>query len=112
MPPRSKEFSLKAFVLSMSVIVAAIFAGFIFLKNQKGKMINRIDQNPAYVTGVVIEKMHFKGRSVKVKYDVDGVTYELSEGVSMKQFGSVNENSTLLVKYDKRKPGNAIVIWD
>jgi hypothetical protein len=83
-------------------ITSIVYFIAINLTEKRNQEIEYINQNFAITRGIVTKKFLYKGRSIRVKYIVDGKYFVDSDGFN--QTDKVEDGDSVTVKYSKSKP--------
>ena len=64
--------------------------------------ISFINQNFETTRGIITKKSVYKGHNIRVKYKVNGIIYENSDGFNVND--NIQEGDSINLKYSKTKP--------
>lgn len=89
--------------LVMMFVVVIVFSGiFYFIDKMRREKLNTINEDFNLSYGVVVNKSAYKGRSIRVKYFVNGKEFIESDGIS--EDDNVNVGDTITIKYSQQNP--------
>lgn len=93
---------LKSQLLVVAVVSGIFYLGSKYLENSRNEEIEYIQKNYEVVNAVVTSIKVYKGRIVRYKYIVNGITYEGADGFELGT--NIKKGDSLRVKYSIDNP--------
>ena len=103
-----KEKFKDIFCVILTLCAIAIIP--IYLRNKRLKEIDFISKDYILTKGIITDKTSYKGKSITVKYKVDNIFYEDSDGYDIED--NIEVGDSILIKYSKTKPEFMITIFN
>lgn len=101
--PQKNSLRQKIYIfLTLLGMMCIIYAVYVSLRSQRIEDIEFVKKDFGETKGIVIKKDIYKGRSITVRYKVDGKFYEESDGIDENE--NVEEGDSINLKYSKTKP--------
>ncbi|MBP9849676.1 MAG: hypothetical protein KBC58_09595 [Flavobacterium sp.] len=86
-------------IIGMSSVIYFIATS---LTEKRMEEISFINQNFETTRGIITKKSVYKGHNIRVKYKVNGIIYENSDGFNVND--NIQEGDSINLKYSKTKP--------
>lgn len=99
---KSKLFDRLKLYLCILLPLVGIYFIATYLRGQREKEIELIKSDFEVTSGIITSKTVYKGKSIRVKYIVNNITYRESDGFDDKFNFKVGDSIKL--KYSKTKP--------
>jgi hypothetical protein len=100
----SERLQLILFNIGLALVVMGLLYWFSYKTEKDSEnLIENINKDYAYTTGVITDFKAFKGHSVEVRYVVNNTMYELSIGWD-KNPKNLQEGDSIKLRYATEKP--------
>ena len=104
----SKDFDIKAFIFSISVIIVLIVSSVYAIRFLELKKVQKIKSELEVTTAIITEKHSYKGKGFTVQYEIGDKQYRFRSGVSSELYDSYDVGSQILIKYKRTEPDIAM----
>ena len=104
----SKDFDIKAFIFSISVIIVLIVSSVYAIRFLELKKVQKIESELEVTTAIITEKHSYKGKGFTVQYEIGDKQYRFRSGVSSELYDSYDVGSQILIKYKRTEPDIAM----